>query len=294
MRRLLIALACVMALAAAPAVADDFEEGLAAFEAGDHAAAADAWTRAAEAGDPDAMYNLGVLYESGRGVEENFEQSVHWYERALEAGVPDAAFNLANFHREGVGVEQSYERAIELYEIAAQDGHPGALNNLGGMLLNGMGVEADPETAAQLFYLAAQQGSVSGMVTLGTMFENGHGVDRDVLRAVVLYRTAAGLGHDPAGEHLRTLGPALDAEFPPDATGQDLVAQIQLMLNAVGVDAGSVDGLMGPQTREAIRTFEEAVGRQPTGEPATAVRDQLVEVLLTPADIAEIDFEDLE
>jgi uncharacterized protein len=293
MRRLLIALACVMALSSGPLSADDFEAGLDAFQEGDYAAAAAAWTRAAEGGDPDAMYNLAVLYESGRGVEEDLAQSIVWYERALEAGVPDAAFNLGNFHREGQGVEQDYQRAIELYEIAAQDGHPGALNNLGGMLLNGMGVEADPETAAQLFYLAAQQGSLSAMVTLGSMFEEGHGVERSFLRAVMLYRAAAGLGHGPAGEHLRTLRPALDAQFPPDATGQDLVAQVQTLLNAVGLDAGPVDGLMGPQTREAIRTFEEAVGRQPTGEPSSAVRADLVEVLLTPADPMQDDLEDL-
>ena len=42
------------------------------------------WYRARAAlGNVDALFNLGVCYEEGRGVPQNFKAAVAWYERAL-------------------------------------------------------------------------------------------------------------------------------------------------------------------------------------------------------------------
>ena len=43
------------------------------------------------------------------------------------------------------------------------------------------------------------------------------------------------------------------------------VATVQAALNALGYDAGTPDGIMGPSTRAAIRAFQEARGLEPTG-----------------------------
>ena len=40
------------------------------------------WYRARAAlGNVDALFNLGVCYEEGRGVPQNFKAAVAWYER---------------------------------------------------------------------------------------------------------------------------------------------------------------------------------------------------------------------
>lgn len=49
------------------------------------------------------------------------------------------------------------------------------------------------------------------------------------------------------------------------------VARIQRSLNALGYDAGPVDGLMGSRTRAAIRAWQRDSGRTVTGRPTVAV-----------------------
>lgn len=45
------------------------------------------WFRAAtEAGDVDAMFNLGAMYEGAQGVLQDLELALQWYHRAGAAG----------------------------------------------------------------------------------------------------------------------------------------------------------------------------------------------------------------
>ncbi len=48
----------------------DFQKGVAAAERGDFATALREWTPLAEQGDTIAQYNLGVIYEKGKGVPQ--------------------------------------------------------------------------------------------------------------------------------------------------------------------------------------------------------------------------------
>ena len=38
----------------------------------------------AEAGDAIAQYNLGVMYEKGQGVEQDFKEAVKWWQKAAD------------------------------------------------------------------------------------------------------------------------------------------------------------------------------------------------------------------
>jgi TPR repeat protein len=64
MKNLTIALAFLMTLSL-PVSAQDFQKGYAAYNAGDYATALKEWKPLAEAGDADAQYNLGVIYDKG-------------------------------------------------------------------------------------------------------------------------------------------------------------------------------------------------------------------------------------
>ncbi len=57
-------------LSQAPAVAQDFEKGLAAARAGDFAVAVAEWRPLANDGHVEAQFNLGAIYEAGLGVPE--------------------------------------------------------------------------------------------------------------------------------------------------------------------------------------------------------------------------------
>ncbi len=56
---------------------------------------------------------------------------------------------------------------------------------------------------------------------------------------------------------------------------QDMVRAVQAELARLGRYDGAVDGLFGPKTDFAIREWERATGRAPTGEPNQKVLDAL-------------------
>jgi TPR repeat protein len=79
----------------------------------------DAVLTAAEAGDPEAMANLGVhLYQQGRLAE-----AIDWTERAWRAGNVTAAFNLGSFYIE----TGDTHRADLIWTKSAELGDPDAM-----------------------------------------------------------------------------------------------------------------------------------------------------------------------
>jgi TPR repeat protein len=66
------------------------------------------YKKAAAAGNPQAMYNLGWLYEKGWGVTQDDAQAREWYQKAADAGnaAAKAALWLLPTKRSG-GQEQS-------------------------------------------------------------------------------------------------------------------------------------------------------------------------------------------
>ena len=55
---------------------------------------------AAEQGDANAQYVLGVLYENGLGVEQSNTEAAKWYRKAAEHGDTFAAKRLAKLDNE--------------------------------------------------------------------------------------------------------------------------------------------------------------------------------------------------
>ena len=72
-----LVLAVLMTLSS-PVAAQDFQKGLAAFNAGDFAAALREWTPLAEQGLTAAQYNLGIMYANGQGVLQDYKDAVKW------------------------------------------------------------------------------------------------------------------------------------------------------------------------------------------------------------------------
>ena len=70
-------------------------------------------------GQRDAMSNLGLLYDNGQGVAQDYAKAREWYEKAADKGDADAMFNLGLLYDNGQGVAQDYAKAREWYEKAA-------------------------------------------------------------------------------------------------------------------------------------------------------------------------------
>ncbi|MGM0633818.1 MAG: tetratricopeptide repeat protein [Pseudomonadota bacterium] len=141
---------------------DAYEIGLDAARSGDYDTALREFRQAAEDGLDVAQYNLGILYFTGRGVEEDPEQALNWLTRAAEQGHTTAQFNVGVMYFNGQGVNAGWQsvwplslltrsrnraEAAEWYERAASSGHAEAQYYLATMYQDGLGVERDPVQA---------------------------------------------------------------------------------------------------------------------------------------------------
>jgi len=120
--RILVAAGLLGAVAAGTVQAADFKAGWQAYQRGDFAGALAEWQPLAEAGDARAQFNLGVMYDEGRGVALDRKAAMAWWTCAGWNGDAMAQHNLALAHIAGDGIEQDYDAARRWLEQAAESG----------------------------------------------------------------------------------------------------------------------------------------------------------------------------
>lgn len=102
-----------------------------------------------------AQFYLGVHYDYGYGVPQDYLRAVEWYAKASTSGVPEAEYNLGIIYDNGRGLSQDFAKAFYWYTRAAQHGHLSAMNNLGVMYSKGKGIPQNYVLAHQWYNLAA-------------------------------------------------------------------------------------------------------------------------------------------
>ncbi len=116
-------------LVASPALAD-MKAAWDAYDRGDYQKAADLFRAEAEAGNADAQYMLGAIYNDGQIGPRDYATAARWYEKAAGQGVPEAQNSLGYLYDFGLGVPRDQARAEKLYETAALAGNVLARNNI--------------------------------------------------------------------------------------------------------------------------------------------------------------------
>jgi hypothetical protein len=86
-------------------------------------------------GVAEAEHALGLVYNHGIGVTQDFRQAAEWYLRSSEHGSAEAANNLGTMYVTGDGVEQNVTKARQFLTLAATRGDPNAMMNLADLLL---------------------------------------------------------------------------------------------------------------------------------------------------------------
>jgi hypothetical protein len=106
MRTLIVALTALMLFATTPVAAGDWEDGLAAYDAGDYQKALRLWKPLAKWGVyPQVM--LGWLYNKGEGVPVDHAKAVYWYTKAAKQGHATAQYHLGLMYAKGDGVPKT-------------------------------------------------------------------------------------------------------------------------------------------------------------------------------------------
>lgn len=105
--------------------ASEYRAGLDAYGAGRILYAFEHFRAAAEMGNADAQYYVGLMYSNGEATKQSYEEAAKWYLKAVAQNQPDAIVQLARLHVTGLAVEHNPRKAIELFGRAAKIFPPG-------------------------------------------------------------------------------------------------------------------------------------------------------------------------
>ena len=216
---------------AANSTADaDYQRGVAAYNAGRFAEAAESFSQAAGRGHAESQYILSTMYDAGKGVPRDDAQAARWERMAAElghvyaqanlsfrcysAGDLDGAFewcqraadgelawaqyNLGLMYQKGEGVGRSAAEAAHWYGLAASRGFAEAQQRLGDLYYLGQGVPRNYTLAALWYRRAAEQGSARAQFQLGHLYDVGLGIEHDYTQYRYWTRKAAEQGHEDA------------------------------------------------------------------------------------------------
>ena len=151
------------------------------------------------------MSNLGVLYENGHGVPQDYDKARELYEKAAAKRDGMGMSALGVLYASGHGVPQDYDKAREWFEKAAAKGDAEAIGNLGVLYQNGHGVPQDYDNARQWYEKAVARDNAHAMFNLGTLYANGYGVPQDYAKAGEWFEKAAARGDSSAKKILEEL-----------------------------------------------------------------------------------------
>lgn len=144
-------------------------------------------------GLPDAERQLGLYY--AYGPEEDWEQAVYHLRKAAEEGDLDAQYRMGVAYEYGYGVQPDAPEAARWYQLAANQRHPQALLALSLCRFNGKGIEQDSRQGMLLQEQSAWMGDAVAQYNMGLSFLQGDGVPMDETQGFYWMLQAAQQGH---------------------------------------------------------------------------------------------------
>lgn len=255
---------------------------------GDTATATALLSKAAWAGDAEAMYAMALLHLAGQGVASNPTEAFRWCTKAAKAGLPEAKGLLAALSEEELPSADNLAKAMEFYREAATAGDAEAGFALGSLLSKGLAGPPDFTEARKWYARAAKAGDARAQFNLGLMYLTGKGGPVNDTEALRLMRLAADQGDPHARFNVASLtlagrGTAADPQaafrWYRLAAGQDF-APAQAML------AGFFyEGRVVPRDFESALFWLVLASRAPGGDPLllrAAKAKTVLERRLTP------------
>lgn len=83
----------------------------------------------AQKGDVNQMFLVGMMYDIGHDVAQDYAEAFRWYLKAAEHGHVGAQYNLGAAYYLGYGVPQDYVEAHKWFSIANVTGLERAIVN---------------------------------------------------------------------------------------------------------------------------------------------------------------------
>lgn len=122
----LVAAMAVLMLTTGSAPAQSLSRGVSALDRQDYQRASRIFIPLAEHGNPSAQAYLGFLFETGRGVPQNYTEAAMWYRRAAEQGDSVAQYSLGLLYDRGQGVPRDIVEAGKWLNLSTAAAPPKA------------------------------------------------------------------------------------------------------------------------------------------------------------------------
>lgn len=171
---------------------------------------------AALAGQPMALFQLGLMYESGEGVDKDPVKAFGYFSqiadehadtapKGVEADIVAQSFlKIGEYYRQGLpeaGIQKNEAYSNKLIMHAASYfGDADAQYKVGELYLDDAELGDNPLQSARWLNLAARKGHAGAQAKLGSMLFNGDGIDADPVEGLmwltVASRRAAGTADD--------------------------------------------------------------------------------------------------
>jgi hypothetical protein len=233
----------------------------------------------ANSGDSDAQYDVGTMYQNGRGVGADRNKAVEWYQKAAGQGNPKAAsrlklmesnaarfdktlsaaesgnrdsqYEIGNMYMTGIGADIDYGKAISFFEKSASQGHSKAAYKLGLIYYEGAGVSANKKTAFKWFSSAAESNYPAAQYYLGKLYSEGQGTKRNNKLALEWLSKAVDGGFDQARGEMINVQEKLSMDAAKDRAREEQAA-------AKKKAAAIAKAEEAARAKEAARAQEEA------------------------------------
>jgi localization factor PodJL len=174
--------------------------------------ASPALREAALAGDASAEYEIAARYAEGRGVAQNYEAAVRWFERAANRNLAPAQYRLGSLYEKGHGTRKNLDEARRLYRAAADQGNGKAMHNLAVLYAEGIDGKPDMPSAVEWFRQAAVRDVGDSQYNLGILYARGLGVDQNLAESYKWFALAARQGDQDAGKKRDEVATRLDPQ----------------------------------------------------------------------------------
>jgi tetratricopeptide (TPR) repeat protein len=163
------------------------------------------YQKACDGGEMAGCNALGVLYEDGKGVAQDFAESLTLYQKACDGGEMSGCANLSGLYYSGEGVAKNDALSRTFAQKACDGGFLDGCLGLGILYYVGQDMPHDYSQARTLFQKVCDGGGLDGCALLGKLYESGQGVARNRALARAFYKKACDGGIEEACANLRHL-----------------------------------------------------------------------------------------
>jgi len=146
-----------------------FDEGTAAYDAGDYGKAYRIFRELADDDDIAALRNVALMERKGQGTDKDPQAAIDDYLEAARAGLPTAQADLGEMYLDGEAGPPDPKAALPWLQSAAAANHPIAQYHLGQLYEQGEVVPKDMKMAEQLYAAAAAHGVQAAVARLSEL-----------------------------------------------------------------------------------------------------------------------------